>query len=143
MSKNRILTGHVARVVNGIPVILGPGDVAPSWVTNPALLAEAPAKTKQAPKNDTETVSSTGDELDNLTGKELSALADEVGVAKTGAKREIADRIRAKRAAGAAETGNDDTSDRASLILKVQALGIEDADDLTDAELLSVLEEQE
>src|SRR5690606_33263274 len=78
------------------------------------------------------------DPLGGLGIKELRELAVSEGVAKSGSKQEIADRIRAKRA-----TVDDSDPGREGLVEKAKSLGIEDADDLTDAELQAVLEQEE
>jgi hypothetical protein len=158
-NKKRILTGHVARIVGGVLVTAGPGDIAPDWVTNPALIAadevepSAPSTqtppTKTAPKTaKPDAADEEKDDLSDLGIEDLRALAVEAGVAKSGKKTEIAARIRAKRAeakpAGDAEESNDgETGDRDALVAKATALGIEDAGDLTDDELSAAIESVE
>lgn len=155
-SKKKILTGHVARVIDGTLVALGPGDPAPDWVTNPALFENAdeddggtptspptPASTP-APKTETKSTDTPKDDLSELGIEDLRKLAEAAGVAKSGKKAEIAARIRAKREADAADAGDsgssDETGDRAALIEKAAALGIDDADSLTDDELAAAIE---
>lgn len=153
MSK-KVLTGHVSRVINGVPVILAPGDPAPDWVTNPELLADAPRKAAPAtpaPPTATAPVTpSVGDGLDALNLKELQEAAEAAEVSKKGSKKEIADRIRAKQAAAepaatseGAKESDESNSDRGEMLAKAQELGIEDAEDLTDAELQAALENEE
>lgn len=151
MSKKRILTGHVSRIINGIPVVLGPGDPAPDWVTNPALIATAE---KSAPSADTVPEATKTeetkavDELDALKITQLREVAEQAGVAKSGSKQELIDRIRAKRAADSDSGANSAEAeaaggDRDEMLAKAAELGIEDADQFTDDELQAALESQE
>lgn len=150
----RILNGHVARVIGGVLVTAGPGDAAPDWVTNPALIdapsaepastdasqppAPAPSASKPAPSDENT------DDLSGLGIKELRDLAEATGVAKSGSKSEIADRIRAKRSEakpqGDAGAADDEATDRDALVTKATDLGIEDAENLTDDELNAAIE---
>src|SRR5690606_22122018 len=84
------------------------------------------------------------DEFSDLGIKELRELAEEAGVAKAGSKEEIANRLRAKRDADSdAGKNDDDSADRAELVAKATAAGIEGAEDMTDAELAAVVEQGE
>lgn len=151
----RILNGHVARVIGGVLVTAGPGDPAPDWVTNPALIDEpsaepvgtdavqAPTPAPSAPKAAPSAQNT--DDLSGLGIKELRDLAEATGVAKSGSKAEIADRIRAKRSEAKPDgvVGDDETSDRDALVAKATALGVEDAENLTGDELNAAIESLE
>ena len=158
MSKKKILTGHVARIIDGVLVSAGPGDVAPDWVTNPALFAEGDATpavvsgviTAEQVEAGSITVENPApspastDDLSALGIKELRKLAEEAGVAKSGSKEEIANRLRAKRDADAEAANNDAENDtRDELVAKAAALGAEGAENMTDAELAAVVEQGE
>ncbi len=161
MSKKNILTGHVSRVINGVPVILGPGDPAPDWVTNPALLASAATNRvteERAPASKAKPAEDTRDEgnsahpadgLDALNIKTLRTVAEDAGLAKSGSKQDLIDRIRATSAVDApakSDTEDSDAAidgDRDQMLAKAADLGIEDADHLTDAELQAALENEE
>ncbi|MFJ4173405.1 hypothetical protein [Microbacterium sp. NPDC089696] len=151
-NKKRILTGHVARVVGGVLVAAGPGDPAPDWVTNPNLIAaddtastdtsggQTPEPAAPAPK----AADAEKDDLSDLGIEALRDLAEKAGVAKSGKKTEIAARIRAKRAAGTPDgndgAGDDGNADHDVLVAKATALGVEDAEKLTDDELTAAIE---
>lgn len=143
MSTKNILTGHVHRLENGVLVSYKPGDVAPDWVTNPNILKSADGDpvnqddTSDASSDETET----GDGLDDLSGDALKEIAEDLGIAKSGSKADVRDRIRAKRAEiAAANNGDDDDSDRAALIQKAKELGHEVDDSLSDTELQVLIE---
>lgn len=151
-NKKRILTGHVARVVAGVLVTAGPGDAAPDWVTNPALIAASepeptrpagetpPASTPVAKAKTAEETTTEKDDLSDLGIDKLRELAEAAGVAKNGKKSEIAARIRAKRAEAAPAGDAGETEDRDALVTTATELGIEDAESLTDDELTAAIE---
>lgn len=142
MSKKNILTGWVHRLEDGILKSYGPGDVAPDWVTNKKILTtDAPVKSEDTTATSTEKTPEpvvTGDDLDGLAGKELKAIADELGVAKNGSLDAIRDRIRAKRAE--AEPEPDEDADRAALVEMAKTLGLEVDDNMSDVELQVLIE---
>ncbi|WP_136057246.1 hypothetical protein [Microbacterium sp. K24] len=147
--KQNILNAHVARLVGGVLVTAGPGDVAPDWVTNTALFESAPevgepqetplvaAASTPAPKEKPVKVT---DDLSDLGIAELREIASTLELAKSGSKKEIAERIRAKRSADAAEQAPAGDEDRDALVAAATDAGIEDADELTDDELRAAIE---
>ncbi|WP_295105074.1 hypothetical protein [uncultured Microbacterium sp.] len=152
-NKKRILTGHVARVVAGQLVTAGPGDPAPDWVTNPALIAAsepepttppaapAPPAGPPAPKaQKADETTSEKDDLSDLGIEKLRELAEAAGVAKNGKKAEIAARIRAKRAESVPAGDAGESEDRDALVATATGIGIEDAESLTDDELTAAIE---
>lgn len=151
-NKKRILTGHVARVVAGQLVTAGPGDPAPDWVTNPALIATSepeptppagetpPASTPTPKANTADETTAEKDDLSDLGIAALRELAEAAGVAKNGTKAEIAARIRAKRTESAPAGDAGETEDRDALVATATELGIEDAESLTDDELTAAIE---
>ena len=151
-NKKRILTGHVARVVAGVLVTAGPGDAAPDWVTNPALIAASESEPTPpagetppagTPASKTKTADETTTEKDDLSDLGIAALrelAEAAGVAKNGTKAEIAARIRAKRAELAPAGDAGETEDRDAPVATATELGIEDAENLTDDELTAAIE---
>lgn len=162
----KILTGHVARIIDGVLVTAGPGDVAPDWVTNPDLIADAGAEESTpepaggtpagdggntppagagTPPAGGDGKTPEGDDLDDKKGDELKAIAGDLGVAKSGSKPELIARIRAKRAEQepAGDTGDAGDTAREALVEKAKAAGIDDAEDRTDAELLAVVGQED
>lgn len=131
------LTGHVHRLEAGVLVSFQPGDDAPDWVTNPALLTE----TDNAPEDpeDAHVVDPVNpvDDVDSLGIHDLRALAEQVGVSKSGKKADIKARIVAKRAEPVETTD----PGRDALIEKAKALGIEVDDNWSDIELQVLIEE--
>lgn len=150
--KQNILNAHVARLVGGVLVTAGPGDVAPDWVTNTALFESAPeagepVKTPvvaaaPAPTSNAKPAEVT-DDLSGLGIAELRDLAGTLELAKSGSKQVIAERIRAKRAADVADAAEQTASgdeDRDALVAAATDAGVDDADDLTDDELRAAIE---
>lgn len=144
----KILNAHVHRLHKGVLETYGPGDKAPDWVTNAALFTVAANEvsddtTPTAPAAD-------GDGLDDLSGKELANIADGEGIAKTGSKKVLIDRIRGHRAAAAGialtpvaeETGLG--NDRDVLVARALELGFDDVDDNTsEVELQALIDSKE
>ena len=162
----KILTGWVHGMVDGTPVSFGPGDPAPDWVHNPALITDSDEATAAEegdagddgettpPAGDAGSTDQTqgddGDELAGLTLDVLKELATSLNIAKSGNKDDIVDRIRAKRAADAAESApaGDDGDEgapagRAELEERARALSIPFDDDTTDSELEAFIESSE
>lgn len=140
---NRILTKHVHRLNFGVLESHAPGDPAPDWVTNPSAFVEAvkqgdtPAtSTPTTPPADTEVV----DDLTELTLDGLKNVATDLGIAKSGSKGDLLERIRAKRAADAAENNSNDDTARAALIEQARAAGHEVDDSMSDTELQVLIE---
>lgn len=145
---NRILTKHVHRLNFGVLESHAPGDPAPDWVTNPNAFVEAdkqgdtpPASTESTPPaGDTSTTGEIVDDLTELKIDGLKGIAGDLGIAKSGSKAELLERIRAKRAADAADdNGNEDTA-RAALIEQAKAAGHEVDDSMSDVELQVLIE---
>ena len=142
---NRILTKHVHRLNFGVLESHAPGDPAPDWVTNPNAFVEA---VKQGDTPSTSTPSTppadTGDEVvDDLTPLKIDGLrtvAGDLGIAKSGSKADLLERIRAKRAADAAENNDNDDTARAALIEQARAAGHEVDDSMSDTELQVLIE---
>lgn len=138
MSKKKsILTGWVHRLEEGVLKSYGPGDVAPEWVTNKKILTTERVKSDDTTEPSTDETETTGDDLDALAGKELKAIADELGVAKNGSLDAIRDRIRAKRDESEPD---DEDAEHAALVEKAQALGIDVDENMTDVELQVLIE---
>lgn len=138
------LTGYVSRYIDGEYVNLRPGDDAPDWVTNPELLSDDGAT---APSDPDGADGEKADDLESLNTDALKKIAAELGVAQTGKKAEIRERIVAKRAeveadAKAAES-DDTTKGRDELVARAAELGIEIEDQYTDAEIEALIEAAE
>jgi len=158
-SKKQYLTAHVHRLEDGALKTYAPGDVAPDWVTNAKILtddapgsAEAGSSEPSTPPAGTNAQggASTNDDLDLMDGKALKEIAGQLGVAKNGSLDAIRERIRAKRSENAsdpvaANTGDDAAAEaeRTALIAKLREQGHEVSDDITEAELAALTEEQE
>lgn len=143
MSNKRILTGWVHRLEDGILKSYGPGEQVPDWVTNKKIIATGGAAAVEQPVETTTTPHPTGDDLDGLAGKELKAIANDLGVAKNGSLDAIRDRIRAKREEVAAENEPDEDEAHAALVEKAKELGIEVDDNMSDVELQVLIDEKE
>lgn len=149
MTKN-ILTAHVHRLHKGVLESHRPGDVAPEWVTNPALFATSDVADDVA-NDDTADVSTetTGDGLDDMTGKELADLAGREGIAKSGSKGVLIDRIRAHREAAAgielAPAAGDPEliNDREVLVARATELGFEINEYTSEVELQALIDSKE
>lgn len=150
--KNKILTGHVHRLHDGVLETYYPGQPAPDWVTNPDLLADAaehapsaaPVTAPAAPAapaapSGAPAAADAGDGLDDLKGDALKDIAKELGIATSGSKPELVNRIRAKRAE--AEASDSAAGDRDSLVEQAKALGIEVDENLSEVELQALIEE--
>lgn len=148
--QKQYLTGTVHRLHEGVLVSHYAGEEAPEWVTNPKVLTgvspnpEEPANTTNGtppadPKSSVGDV--TNDDLTDLDGKALKAIADELGVRKSGKLTEIADRIRAKRAESNPAPSSED-AERAALIESLKAQGLDVDETLTDAELQALAEQE-
>jgi hypothetical protein len=143
---NKILTAHVHRLHKGVLETYGPGDVAPDWVTNPALF-DASAE-DNAPEESDDTPSD-GDGLDDMTGKDLAKLAGDEGIATSGSKQVLIDRIRGHRAAGksiepaavAEDTGL--VNDREVLVARATELGFEVDENTSEVELQALIDSKE
>lgn len=168
MTKN-ILNAHVHRLHKGVLETYGPGDEAPDWVTNTDLfvsdssLEVIVAGAINASKLDVGRIDVskiaanaitvheiTGDGLDDLTGKQLADVAETEGIAKTGSKKVLIERIRGHRAASAGialapvaeETGL--VNDRDVLVARALELGFDDVDDNTsEVELQALIDSKE
>lgn len=152
----RILTGYIHRLEDGVLKTYAPGDVAPDWVTNPKVLAEAtPASEPSDPPHGTppagdagKSTDKTDDDLTGLSGKQLADIAGGLGLKKNGSKAELTARIREKRAesatdpAGDGGSGDDEDARRAALIEKLKSQGHDVDDSLTEAELQALTEEE-
>ena len=147
-SKKQYLTGAVHRLHDGVLESHYAGEAAPDWVTNAKILTDKPAHADEVdvvvaedtsgPDSSTETAA---DDLAGLDGKALKKIADEVGVAKNGSLDTIRDRIRAKRAESTGKDGGD--TEREALIEKLTAKGIEVDDQMSDAELEALDDDEE
>lgn len=143
---NRILTKHVHRLHFGVLESHAPGDPAPDWVTNADAFVEAvkPDDTTPASTASTPPASGTDNEVvDDLTDLTLDGLKDvavDLGIAKSGSKGDLLERIRAKRAADAAENNSNDDTARAALIEQARAAGHEVDDSMSDTELQVLIE---
>lgn len=136
------LTGYVSRYIDGEYVNLRPGDDAPDWVTNPELLSDDDGTTPTTDPDGSDGV--TADDLESLNADALKQIAAELGVAQTGKKAEIRDRIVAKRAELETEAKADDTTKgRDELVARAAELGIEIEDQYTDAEIEALIEAAE
>lgn len=154
MTKN-ILNAHVHRLHKGVLETYGPGDEAPDWVTNAALFTTSDTATDDdgdttAAAGDTTPPATEGDGLDELTGKALAELAETEGIAKTGSKKVLIERIRGHRAASAGialTTVAEDTgllNDRDVLVARAIELGFDDVDDNTsEVELQALIDSKE
>jgi len=143
---NRILTKHVHRLNFGVLESHAPGDPAPDWVTNPNAFVEDvkqgdPPTPSSAP---TPPAGETGDGVvDDLTPLKIDGLrsvAGDLGIAKSGSKADLLERIRAKRAADAAESNADADGARTALIEQAKAAGHEVDDSMSDVELQVLIE---
>lgn len=147
--QKQYLTGTVHRLHEGVLESHYAGEEAPEWVTNPKVL------TSTAPSGDESTGTPDGtppagqsdksesdikDDLTDLDGKSLKAIAGELGLKQNGSKADLAARIRAKRAESAPAPSAED-AERTALIEKLTARGIEVDESLTDAELQALVEE--
>lgn len=144
MSK-RILTKHVHRLNLGVLESHAPGEPAPDWVTNTDAFIDAEqdvtATATTAPASTpSDTSVEVTDDLTDLDGAGLKDVADELGIPKSGSKAELRERIRAKRAADAAESDEDTDTARAALIEQAIAAGHEVDDSMSDAELQVLIE---
>jgi hypothetical protein len=147
--KQKVLTGWVHRLVDGVLESHGPGEPAPDWVTNPDVLAKsAPADVEDStsttppagkPAGDT----ATGDDLDDLKADALKELAGTLEIAKSGSKADLIARIRAKREEVAAGNEPDEDEAHAALVEKAKELGIEVDDNMSDVELQVLIDEKE
>ncbi len=154
MTKN-ILNAHVHRLHKGVLETYGPGDEAPDWVTNAALFTDPDAATDDGDDTTAAAGGKTppvteGDGLDDLTAKKLAALAEAEGIAKTGSKTVLIERIRGHRAAAAGieltpvveDTGL--VNDRDVLVARAIELGFDDVDDNTsEVELQALIDSKE
>ena len=161
MASKQYLTAHVHRLDDGGLKTYAPGDGAPDWVTNPKLLtSKAPGsqETEDAgqPATPTGTTGQSGaaanDDLGLMDGKALKEIAGQLSVAKNGSLDAIRELIRAKRAEKTpdpVEANNGNAGDaaaeaeRAALIAKLREQGHDVSDDVTEAELAALTEEQE
>ncbi len=154
MTKN-ILNAHVHRLHKGVLETYGPGDEAPDWVTNAALFTTPNAANEDGedttpPEGGAATTPVVeGDGLDDLTGKQLAELAEAEGIAKTGSKKVLIDRIRGHRAASAGieltpvveDTGLG--NDREVLVARAIELGFDVDDNTSEVELQALIDSKE
>lgn len=144
--KNKVLTGYVHRLADGVLESHAPGDPAPDWITNPELLSDAAAAPVVNTSTDTGNTDGspaggedTGDGLDAMTGDQLKKLAGELELAKSGSKADLIARIRAKREADAEEANSND-ADRDSLVEQAKELGIEVDENQSEVELQALID---
>lgn len=146
MTKN-ILNGHVSRLHKGVLETYGPGDEAPEWVTNTALFTTA--DTAEEDGDDSSEPATDGDGLDDKTGKELADLAEAEGIAKSGSKQVLIDRIRGHRAASSdialKPVAEDEglVNDREVLVARAVELGFEVDDNTSEVELQALIDSKE
>lgn len=143
-SKKKYLTGYVHRLEDGVLKTYAPGDVAPDWVTNKKILTDSLSTEAVEDQTKSEIGEGenppAGDDLDGLDGKALKDIAGELGLAKNGSLEAVRERIRAKRAESTEPPAADE--DRAALVEKATALGIEVDDNMSDVELQALIEQE-
>lgn len=153
-SKKKFLTGTVHRLHDGVLESHFAGDEAPDWVTNEKVLTDVDPRGDASsstpdPAGHTPPAGAAGqgsdetvDDLTELNAKELAKIAGDLGLKKTGSKAVLTAAIRAKRAESAPAPAAEEDAERTALIESLKGKGIEVDENLTDAELQALAEQE-